>query len=99
MISTKCQYHEAVSKWIWWIFEKWFFVNRIKHVIKKINPIFTCDPWNPVVIKKIDPYTLSLKQNVASKYSIIWRIVKYIPRIIVNKNLNLVSFIFSVKIE
>ena len=55
MISTKCQYHDAVSKFKWCIFEKWFFINRIKQIMMKINPIFTCNPWNPVVMKKIDP--------------------------------------------
>ena len=66
----------------------------MKHVAINTRPIFTCEPWNPVVIKKIDPYTLSLKQNVVSKYSITWSSVKYIPRIIVVINLIFVSINF-----
>ena len=46
--STKCQYQMAHSKFILCVFEKWIFD-------KKIDPINTCKPWNPVAIKKIEP--------------------------------------------
>lgn len=50
MISMKCQYHAANSNLIWWINEKWFLNIRIELSIKKIVPIITCNPWNPVAI-------------------------------------------------
>lgn len=51
-------------------------------IIKKIVPIITCNPWNPVAIKNDDPKIESEKVKVDSLYSIIWRIIKYILRII-----------------
>lgn len=53
--STKCQYHKVASNWKWWINEKWLFNDRKKDVDSIIIPIRTWRPWNPVVIKKIDP--------------------------------------------
>jgi hypothetical protein len=43
-------------------------------------PTITWRPWNPVAIKNVDPYDLSAKENLASKYSRPWRAVKYSPR-------------------
>lgn len=53
--STKCQYHAAASNPKWWYEEKWFFIERIKQINKKIVPINTWIPWNPVAIKNVDP--------------------------------------------
>lgn len=53
--STKCQYQIANSKFILCILEKWIFIIRYKEINKKIDPINTCKPWNPVAIKKIEP--------------------------------------------
>jgi hypothetical protein len=53
---------------------------------KKVVPIKTCSPWNPVAIKKVDPYTASAIQNDASIYSYACNIVKYTPKIIVKNN-------------
>lgn len=46
----KCQYQAANSNLMWWIYEKCIFIIRIKLIIKKIVPIMTCKPWNPVAI-------------------------------------------------
>ena len=29
-------------------------------MIRKVFPIITCNPWNPVIIKKADPYAGSV---------------------------------------
>lgn len=81
--STKCQYQALASKLKWWVLEKWDFVVRNILISKKDVPINTWIPWNPVAIKKIDPYTLSAIVNEDSLYSMSWSIVKYIPSIIV----------------
>jgi hypothetical protein len=39
---------------------------RIIEIIIKIVPIITCIPWNPVLIKNVDPYTESAMVNGAS---------------------------------
>jgi hypothetical protein len=49
-MSIKCQYQAPNSNLIWWIWEKCKLIIRIKLVIKKIVPIITCKPWNPVAI-------------------------------------------------
>jgi hypothetical protein len=67
--STKCQYHAAASNPKWWFLEKWFWICRIKQMVKKVVPIKTCKPWNPVAIKKVDPYTASAIVKGASIYS------------------------------
>lgn len=46
-------------------------------------PIITCNPWNPVAIKNVDPYTESAIENEASIYSNNWSIEKYRPKITV----------------
>lgn len=53
--STKCQYQAAASNPKWCVLEKWLLISRIKHVNRKIVPIITCRPWNPVAIKKVEP--------------------------------------------
>jgi hypothetical protein len=53
--STKCQYHAAASNPKWWLDEKCRVICRSRHVVKKVVPMITCSPWNPVVTKKVDP--------------------------------------------
>lgn len=43
---------------------------------KKIVPIITCIPWNPVATKNVDPYVASAIVKGASKYSVACKIVK-----------------------
>lgn len=74
--STKCQYQAAASNPKWWYGEKWRLFIRNQHTIKKDVPIITCRPWNPVAIKKVDPYTESEIENGDSKYSKDWSPVK-----------------------
>jgi len=78
--STKCQYHAAASNPKWWLVEKWWLIDRLKHTRRKVDPINTWAPWNPVATKNVDPYTLSAILNEASIYSPAWRNVKYIPK-------------------
>jgi len=42
---------------------------RKKQTVKKIVPIITWIPWNPVAIKNDEPYTESAIENPASIYS------------------------------
>lgn len=81
--STKCQYHAAASNPKWCPVEKWCRITRIRQISKKVDPIKTCRPWNPVATKKVAPYTLSAIVKGASKYSIACKKVKYIPRVTV----------------
>lgn len=67
--STKCQYHAAASKPKWWVVVKWYFKSLSKHTNKKVVPIITWNPWNPVAIKKLDPYIPSEISKEASLYS------------------------------
>lgn len=43
---------------------------RTRLTSRNVDPISTCSPWNPVLTKKVDPYTLSAIVNGASKYSL-----------------------------
>lgn len=62
-------------------------------------PIITCNPWNPVAIKKVDPYTESEIEKGDSKYSNPWSAVKYSPKIIVISKLHFLSEKFLKIIE
>lgn len=42
---------------------------RIVQTSRKIVPIITCVPWNPVAKKNVDPYTESAIVNGDSQYS------------------------------
>ncbi len=53
--STKCQYHAAISNPMWWVWEIFFLIIFLKFTIKNVVPIMTCNPWNPVATKKIEP--------------------------------------------
>lgn len=83
--STKCQYQAAASKPKWWEGENWCTEVRIRHTSRNVEPINTWVPWNPVVTKIIEPYTLSAIVNDVSIYSLSWRIVKYKPIAVVKK--------------
>lgn len=52
-------------------------------MIKKVVPIITCRPWNPVATKNVAPYTESAIVNGDSIYSYACSVVKYNPRITV----------------
>lgn len=67
--STKCQYHAAASNPKWWLVEKWWEIVRHKHTKRKVDPISTWAPWNPVATKNVEPYTLSAILKDASIYS------------------------------
>lgn len=53
--STKCQYQAAASNPKWWVLEKWFKLWRTRHTNRNSVPIITCNPWNPVAIKNVEP--------------------------------------------
>ena len=57
----------------------------MKQKIRKIVPIITWVPWNPVVTKNLDPKQFSLKEKEASKYSKACKLVKINPNKIVQK--------------
>ena len=65
---------------------------RRRHTSKKVVPIITWVPWNPVATKKVVPKTLSAIVKGASIYSFPWRKVKYTPRETVRK----IAFMASV---
>ena len=44
---------------------------RYGEIDRKIDPINTRKPWNPVAVKNIEPQILSLKQKNEFKYSIV----------------------------
>jgi len=66
--------------------------------MRKIDPIITCSPWNPVVIKKILPKEESDMQNGASIYSNPCNIVKTTPKVIViiREVVDLEKFFFNI---
>jgi len=66
-----------------WVFEFSIFINRTNDTIKNTDPIITCSPWNPVVIKKTLPKEESDMQKGASRYSNPCSIVKIAPKVIV----------------
>lgn len=44
-------------------------MSRPRQIIKKVVPIMTWSPWNPVATKNREPYTLSEMVNGVSMYS------------------------------
>lgn len=82
--STKCQYQEAASNPKWWDLVKWDKFNLNRHTSKNSVPIITCNPWNPVATKKVDPYTESAIENGDSLYSITCKSVNKTPKTTVN---------------
>lgn len=57
--------------------------DRIKFVRRKIVPINTWIPWNPVNIKKDVPKVESLIQKKEFLYSLHWKNLNIIPKITV----------------
>lgn len=57
--STKCQYHAAASNPKWWLDVKWKLSCRSRQTVRKVEPMMTWRPWNPVAIKNVEPYTPS----------------------------------------
>lgn len=53
--STKCQYQAAASKPKWRSDEKWQLMVRARHTRRKVVPIITWRPWNPVATKNVVP--------------------------------------------
>jgi hypothetical protein len=49
--------------------EALIFMNRISDTVRKIDPMITCRPWNPVAMKNVDPNAESAIQKGASTYS------------------------------
>jgi len=78
--------------------EAFNILNRISETIRKAEPISTWRPWNPVAIKKVEPYALSAIENGASVYSNPWHIVNTRPRVIVRVNpiFDFLEFPFSI---
>ena len=57
---------------------------RNKQNKRKIVPMVTCKPWNPVVTKNVETLTFSFHRNVIPYlYSIPWQHKKVTPKIIV----------------
>jgi hypothetical protein len=53
--STKCQYQLEASNPKWWWRVNWQDINLAKQTAKKVVPIITWRPWNPVATKKEAP--------------------------------------------
>ncbi len=51
--STKCQYKIPPSNPKWWLLVRWYAIILQKATPKKIVPIITCNPWNPVPKKNM----------------------------------------------
>jgi hypothetical protein len=66
--------------------EALIFMNRRRDTVRKIDPMITCRPWNPVAIKKVDPNAESAMQNGASVYSKPWNSVNTAPNVMVRAN-------------
>jgi len=64
-----------------WFGELLIIHMRTIDVIRNVVPKITCIPWNPVAKKNVDPNDESEILNSACIYSIIWRMVKYTPRV------------------
>ncbi len=77
--------------------EALIFMNRKSDTVKKIEPMITCRPWNPVAMKNVDPKAESAMQNGASVYSNPWNSVNTPPRRIVSaKALVALAFILFI---
>jgi len=96
--STKCQYQAAHSNPIMWFCELINLLNRVRETARKIDPMMTWRPWNPVAMKNVEPKDESAIANGASLYSNPWNKEKMTPRVIVKvrANLALLKFLFSI---
>src|SRR5215468_563016 len=53
--STKCQYQAANSNPICCFDVNWPARARIRHTVRKIEPMMTWNPWKPVAMKNVAP--------------------------------------------
>jgi len=53
--STKCQYHAAHSNPVKCSSLLFMVFSRNKLTIKNVEPMITCNPWNPVAMKNVEP--------------------------------------------
>jgi len=81
-----------------WLCELINLLKRVRETAKKIDPMITCSPWNPVAIKNVDPKDESAIENGASLYSNPWNNEKIAPKVIVRISaiLALLKFLFSI---
>lgn len=66
MMSTKRWYQAAASNPKWWFDVKWNIISRRRQADTKEDPMITWKPWNPVAMKKVEPYTPSAMENGVS---------------------------------
>jgi len=73
-------------------------MNRTKDTVRNTEPIITCNPWNPVVMKKILPKEESDIQKGASMYSKPCNIVNITPKpiVIIREITDLKKFFFNI---
>jgi len=96
--STKCQYQAAHSNPIMWFAVLFMFLNRIIEISRKVDPISTWIPWNPVAIKNVEPKVESAMEKGASIYSKPCSIENTIPSVTVMISLvfDLLKFLLSI---
>lgn len=60
--------------------------------------MITCNPWNPVAIKNVEPKVASAMQNGASAYSNPWNVVKILPNrmVRIKESFAFLKFSFSI---
>ena len=78
--STKCQYQAAHSNPVTCVGDVNLLIIRLVVAIRNVVPIRTCNPWNPVAMKNVDPNTESPRVYGASIYSIACRPENRAPR-------------------
>jgi hypothetical protein len=81
-----------------WLEELISLLKRLSEIVKKIDPMITCSPWNPVAMKNVEPKEESAIQKGASLYSNPWKKEKITPNVIVKVKANfaLLKFLFSI---
>lgn len=57
---------------------------RINVTVKKMEPIITCAPWNPVATNRADPIAESVRSKEVSMYSSHCKTVNITPRVTPN---------------
>jgi hypothetical protein len=81
-----------------WLEELISLLKRERETRRKIDPIITWRPWNPVAIKNVEPKDESDIEKGASMYSNPWKPVKIIPKNTVkNKDIfDLIKLLFNI---
>jgi len=97
--STKCQYQAAASNPKWCCRVKCPLISRMKQTKRKIVPTWTCNPWKPVAIKKVLPYTESEIWKGDSTYSRAWKAVNKAASANVTPKLMIPSFRYPATIQ